>query len=256
MKTFIKIILITLASLAISTTIGLYVTLYISQTLAYALIMTGGIVLMLYLITKFHWAYTMTALFSLATGVFMATFIFNATFWLQGDFLEDVTLKQATENQEATVFYFNEGKIFSQIYGLYKLASDATNPLNPNYDHYLVAPLVTDDWKPNDPVSVWAGCYYEGLSSQAFDYCKEHWDQPYQAGLKEPYPELFQEAILNTELISAQNSIIIEWNQDPRAEVNYTLQQTIKGPLLLSLITIIYTLIAFFSIKIFSKHKN
>ena len=252
MKKIVQLILLTLGSAILSFIIGLYGTLYVSYVLTLIVITAGGLYLMIYLMVKYHWAYVMTAIFVLTAGVLTSIFIHDFTFWITGDVAENVSLSEAVQKENATVFYFNEGKPNLQIVGEESFASGQGDSITWTY----VVPVVDEEWTIDQPVYVWADCQIEqdgGIYNDSFNDCVDEWNSGYMAGLRDPYSFNFHDAIKNAEknyhVVSDENAVIIRWVKNPREEIRYSFEQSSEMPLLLCVFALSYTVLVFFLLK-------
>jgi hypothetical protein len=136
-----------------------------------------------------------------------------------GGVVEDVSVRRIAEHRQAGGFRFRDAVLRADIRGQVQVGhADVQGYRKSNWYH--VAAVVPADWKPEEPVTVWAAC--GELAS-----CRRDWDKPFGAGVRlnaetesiPDYLKAVEQAVAATGAASAPDPVFIAWVADPAAKI-------------------------------------
>lgn len=136
---------------------------------------------------------------------------FTTKYGGNGDTVSGIMVSDAPKYTSETVFYFLDGKVMKDYLG-YEPIMGRRYKVGDAY----VAPIVPDDWKPNDPVPAWAYAEYK---------YPDAWDEELRAGIREAYDGIKEEAVKDAEtsyhIRSVEDAPILMWTAQPERELHF-----------------------------------
>jgi len=145
----------------------------------------------------------------------------NHEYWLLGPGVAGVTAAEAGRHRYASSLRLTDARVATEHHGTKSVRYGGGRGHQPRTKWYYVAPIVHEDWRPGQPVSLWAAAppnqYYGSL---------EDWSKPYRAGVQLSSYELrhLREAAADSEewygARLPDDAIFIRWTPEPEAEVD------------------------------------
>eukprot|EP01120_Amphizonella_sp_Union-15-10_P000808 TRINITY_DN10835_c0_g1_i2.p1 TRINITY_DN10835_c0_g1~~TRINITY_DN10835_c0_g1_i2.p1 ORF type:complete len:291 (-),score=24.47 TRINITY_DN10835_c0_g1_i2:62-934(-) len=156
----------------------------------------------------------------ITAGVMYSSYYYHENF--DSDVIRNISVTQAVDFPQAGVFYFIDGKVYTQYFGQ-SLVSHSDED-----SYYCVVPIARENWTVSDIVPLWAGCYTlqtpcEKAIQLAEDICISNWLKPVQKGARisskdeDSLSDAKNDALLKRGLSEyPEGSPIIIW-QDPKS---------------------------------------
>jgi len=128
-----------------------------------------------------------------------------------GDIVDDVSVSDLAQYSDATGWRFRDGAPRADLGGVYLSSSGSSTRGRTSQVPYVIAPLVPEDWTPDQPVPAWVACQHG---------CDGDWRQPWRAGLRWTvdlglYEKAMEAALKGNGLRTADGAPILEWVEDP-----------------------------------------
>ena len=159
------------------------------------------------------------AVYAMAGAVLVSMDVRNYLTARAGGVVEDLSVRQIAEYRQAGGFRFRDAVLRKDVRGQVLVGhADVQGYRKSNWYH--VAAVVPADWKPEEPVTVWAAC--GELAS-----CLQDWDKPFGAGVRlnaetesiPDYLKAVEQAVSVNSVTTAPNPVFITWVADPAAKI-------------------------------------
>ncbi len=157
--------------------------------------------------------------YAMAGAVLTAMDVRNYVGARAGGIVEGISVRQAANHPEAGAYRFRDAVLRLDIRGQVQTGhADVQGYRRANW--YNVAAVVPSDWKPEEPVTVWAAC-------GELAACRKDWEKPFGAGVRlnpettsiPDYRKAVAQAESSAGVASAADPVFITWVEDPAAAI-------------------------------------
>lgn len=133
--------------------------------------------------------------------------------------VEGISVAEAVNRPPAGGYIFRDGQARADLSGgFYSTHRDVNKARESSW--FYVAPVVSEEWTPSDPVTVWAAC---GETAS----CKKDWALPFRAGLRlnaeTTSMKDYRQAVASAESLhgikSHPEAVFITWVKSPQAAI-------------------------------------